>query len=92
MEGMVAAATKPDTKPAASVESSKFVGDSEPVRNWELTEPACRQMKEHNYVRALVGHQQYTAMLVMVISIPPDWCTCAGVSVTVFYMYTHNCV
>ena len=48
MEGMVAAATKPDTKPAVSRESSKFVGDSELVRSWELTEPACRQMKEHH--------------------------------------------
>ena len=34
MEGMVAAATKPDTKPAAR--ESKFVKDSEPVEDSEL--------------------------------------------------------
>ena len=48
----------------------QFVGDSELVRSWELTEPACRQMKEHVCMHtALVGYQQYTAMLVMVIII-----------------------
>ena len=35
MEGMVAAATKVDTKLGVSGESSKFIGDSEPDGNSE---------------------------------------------------------